>query len=240
MSIIRKPNGTHCAVHPYIGTVYTLYSCVNGFFESKQKKKKRVQTTIIIVYKTCNGIILYILQKGPSRKTEFNAIYWGLTLRIGKRRFGDTILLLLLLEFYGHRIFFFLIFFFERYSIRKNIHGQYTYIITYLSDNVISLRHNSHCNVSIKYNRTTRKHLFFLFFFFFLIFSNTHVLPHATNCVVYLPPTVGTRILRKHAYGKCVYYGGRETNFYWVTSRFLFSRKRATSPDPTKNTNEQY
>lgn len=39
----------------------------------------------------------------------------------------------------------------------------------------------------------------------------------------------GARILRKHTYGKRVYYGGRETNFYWVTGRFLFSCKRAIS-----------
>lgn len=74
------------------------------------------------------------------------------------------------------------------------------------------------------------------FFFLFLVFSNTHNLPHATNCVVYLPTTsrynmlqTGARILRKHAHGKCVYYGGRKTNFYWVTSRFLFNCKRAIS-----------
>lgn len=39
----------------------------------------------------------------------------------------------------------------------------------------------------------------------------------------------GARILRKHAYEKCVHYRGRETNFYWVTSRFLFNCKRAIS-----------
>lgn len=39
----------------------------------------------------------------------------------------------------------------------------------------------------------------------------------------------GARILRKHAHGKCVYCGGRKTNFYWVTSRFLFNCKRAIS-----------